>query len=216
MSSTIPEIQSIKIISETESVIVWNQSSSSDVGVKGYNLYRGEDPSLISTIYGRSSLTYTDSGLSFGNTYTYRISSFDINNVESGLSEAFIKEFSQSKFVLDQLETYLRSHNAQNLTLIVNQEEIPILTAMEENIHDVVAAIDSPVHFDTQFRENIEDNITSFWYIPMNDLWGYSMGFPYAEQTLRNRRFFGDTAINNRLANIFQRIYQDANYFYSL
>lgn len=215
MSSTIPEIESVKIISNSELTITWSRSTSVDVGVGGYNVYRGETPELIGSTSGKSAITLNDSSLSFDNTYVYNVSSFDHNGTESSLSDSFTKEFTNDKFVIDKLESYLISNGCQNLTLIIQQDEIPILTAMEENIDDVVLAIDNPVHFDTEFRNNSEDNLISFWYVPMGDLWNYTLGLPYNDRVTRNRKFVGDVKINNKLANVFNRIYQDAGYFFS-
>lgn len=48
------------------------------------------------------------------------------------------------------------------MKLIVGEEEIPVLTAMEEYIDDVIIAIDHPVVFDADFRDRTADNTVSF------------------------------------------------------
>jgi len=216
MSSTIPEILSTKIVSSTEIKITWSISSSPDIGVDGYNIYRGISfPVLIGTVNGRLNTIFIDSSLSYDNTYTYSVSSFDYDGNESSLSDQVSKELSEAKFIIEQLSDYLERNGAQNLTLVTQQTEVPVLEAMEGNIDDVILAIDNPVHFDTQYRENLEDNQSCFWYIPMDDLWNYTVGLPYSDNVTKNRRFIGDVKITNKLSNVFRRLYQDANYFFS-
>ena len=216
MASTVPTIQSAKIISGTTLKLTWSQSTSPDVGVKGYGVYRGSDPVLIGSTTGAGSTTYTDSGLSFDNTYVYSVRSIDNNDVGSSLSDYYTKIFTNSKFILDELEKYLEANGAQNMILVVQQDEIPVLIAMEEYISDVVIAIDNSVVFGPEFRNDIEDNLNSFWYIPMDGLWNYTVGLPYSDNVTKNRKFHADVKIQNKLANVFQRIYQDARHFFTL
>ncbi len=68
--------------------LAWSASTdnSGGSGVAGYKLYRGG--SLIATITGTSTLSYTDAGLSSNTNYSYTISAYDVAGNESAQSAA--------------------------------------------------------------------------------------------------------------------------------
>lgn len=193
--------------------LIWTISTSSGEGVNGYKIYR--DSVLIKNVFGRTSTTYTDEdNLVLETTYDYTIKAFDRQGYESDFSATYSKEFSRDEYELDDLERYLTSLGGQNMILIINDQEIPILTAMREYIDDVILAIDQGVHFDTDYKKGLSTNINTFWYMPMDDLWNFTLGLPYRDNVVKNRRFSADPEVKIRIKNILMKVYQTANYFY--
>lgn len=213
MPPTAPTISSIKMHSLESMTLIWTISTSSGEGVNGYKIYR--DSVLIKNVFGRTSTTYTDEeNLVLETTYDYTIKAFDRQGYESDFSTTYSKEFSRDEYELDDLERYLTSLGGQNMILIINDQEIPILTAMKEYIDDVILAIDQGVHFDTNYKSGLATNINTFWYIPMDDLWNFTLGLPYRDNVVKNRRFSADPEVKLRIKNILMKVYQTANYFY--
>jgi parallel beta-helix repeat protein len=68
------------VVSDSRIDLTWNVASD-NVGVTGYNIYRGGVK--IGTAAGTS---YSNAGLSAGTSYTYRVSAFDAAGNEGGLS----------------------------------------------------------------------------------------------------------------------------------
>lgn len=66
----------------------WTASTdnSGGSGVAGYKLYRGG--TLVATVTGPSTVTYTDTGLSSNTSYSYTISAYDVAGNESARSAA--------------------------------------------------------------------------------------------------------------------------------
>lgn len=214
MPPTAPTISSIKMNSLDSVTIIWTIPTSAESGVNGYKIYR--DSVFLKTMFGKTTTTCTDEeNLVLGTTYDYTIKAFDSQGYESDFSSTYSKEFSRDEYELDDLERYLTSLGGQNMMLIVNDQEIPILTAMKEYINDVILAIDQGVQFDTEYKKGLATNINTFWYMPMDDLWNFTLGLPYRDNLVKNRRFSADPEIKVKLKNILIKIYQTANYFYN-
>ncbi len=211
----IPTISSIRANAAAQLVLTWEIPTTS---VRNYKIYR--DLVEIGISVGKANNTFIDTTAAYGDgvSYSYNVSVIDFDEIEGDLSDTYVKDFETSDLMLDHLYTYLLANGAQNMKLIVGEEEIPVLTAMEEYIDDVIIAIDHPVVFDADFRDRTADNIVSFWYIPQDDLWGYRQdpNSPYEKSDLKTRRFRLDSKINNKISNVMSRIYQDANYFFNL
>ena len=214
MPPTAPTISSIKMTSLESMTLIWTIPMSSIEGIKEYKIYR--DSVFLKSIFGKTSTTCTDEdNLVLGTTYDYTIKAFDSQGQESDFSDTYSKEFSRDEYELDDLERYLTSLGGQNMMLIVNNQEIPILTAMKEYIDDVILAIDQGVQFDTEYQKGLSTNISTFWYIPMDDLWNFQVKYPYQDNVVKNRRFSADPEIKVKLKNILIKVYQSANYFYN-
>lgn len=80
----------LNVTSTTSSSVSLGWSASTDnsggSGVAGYNLYRGG--TLVATIAGPSTVTYTDPGLSANTNYSYTVSAYDVAGNESVQSAA--------------------------------------------------------------------------------------------------------------------------------
>lgn len=205
--ATVPTISSVVSNDAGQLVLTWTVPQTT---VRNYKIYR--DLSAIGVSVGKSNNTYTDTGVSYGAgvEYSYNVSVVDYDDTEGSLSDTFSKDFEESDLILDKMYNYFVTLGAQNMILVVDDQEIPWRTAMETYIDDVIIALDNGIVFDTQFREGLSDNIKSFWYIPQADLWA-GTGLSGAR---KNRAFFGDTKINNKVSNIMARLYSDARYFY--
>ncbi|HSW79214.1 MAG TPA: PQQ-binding-like beta-propeller repeat protein [Candidatus Saccharimonadales bacterium] len=65
--------------------MAWSASSDpSGPGIAGYKVYRAG--TLIATLPGSSSLSYTDTGLASGTVYNYTVTAYDTSGAESGKS----------------------------------------------------------------------------------------------------------------------------------
>jgi gliding motility-associated-like protein len=77
---TVPTILQGAVLSVTSAQLSWT-ASTDNIGVTGYNIYR--DGTLINST---TSTTFTDNGLSVGNSYSYTVSAFDAAGNVSGQS----------------------------------------------------------------------------------------------------------------------------------
>jgi hypothetical protein len=65
--------------------LAWTASTDTNgPGIAGYKVYRGG--TLVATLPGTASLSYTDSGLASGTVYNYTITAYDTGDAESGQS----------------------------------------------------------------------------------------------------------------------------------
>lgn len=84
-----PEIVSVYSKVQTSVKITWNEVDGAD----GYQLYRSESAngtySLIKTITDSSTVKYTNSGLTVGQTYYYKVRAFALDNEENRIYSDF-------------------------------------------------------------------------------------------------------------------------------
>lgn len=212
MAVNTPEDLTAKVISLSSIKLTWSKATSPDVGILHYNIYK--DGEFLNLISYRDVTEYIDANVVLDTTYEYQVSTVDRNHEESDLSSAISIAFTEENFNLYDLEVYLNRNGGQNMELIVNQNEYPILTAVQDYSYDVGQAIDQPVKFDRSYRTSINNNITSFFYIPMDDLINYDIpDSAYTNQSTKNRRFFTSTIVNQKLSDLFRKVISVAERF---
>lgn len=117
--------------------------------------------------------------------------------------------------MLDGFEAFLPTVGAQNMLLVVYDQEIDIMTAIENNLDDMITAYSSPFRFDDSYRNDLSNNTNVFFYIPMDDMWGFSVPESnFVDKSLKIRRFFTSAIISNKLSNLSKRLFNIIQYFY--
>lgn len=212
MSVSTPENFTVKVINLSSIKLTWSKSLSPGIGMLHYNIYR--DSELLTVVRHNDNPVYIDEDVVLDTTYEYQISAVDRDLNESALSDATSITFDENNYILYDLETYLESLGGQNMELIVNDNEYPILTAVQSYSFDCGQAIDQSPKFDRAYRTGLSNNTTSFFYIPMDDLINYDIpNGPYTNQATKNSRFFTSSLVNQKLLNIFRKVISVAERF---
>lgn len=118
--------------------------------------------------------------------------------------------------MLDGFESFLLTVGAQNMLLVVYNQEIGVMAALQSNIDDMVTAYGNAFRFDDSYRNDLENNTQVFFYIPMDDMWNFSVPESnFVDKSLKLRRFFTSSIISNKLSNLSKRLFNIIHYFYN-
>ncbi len=81
--------------------------------------------------------------------------------------------------LIANFEEALNAYGASDMLLIVEDQEIPISTAVRENYNDIVSAFEEHVFLDKDYERSLSENIKAFFYVNLRGLSTYDVPSTY-------------------------------------